>query len=246
MLAQTGLDRLEIAALSLVGSHAYGLAHESSDRDYRGIYIPATETVLAVAPGGSGASFVPPPEEHERKDPDLVVFELGKFMRLAAASNPNVLELLWAPSLAHTREGLRLRENRTSFLSTRVKETYGGYARSQLRHLKNIDDYLAGEQDEQERARKQKKREKFARHLFRLFEQGRQLLTTADMSIAVTDPVRLREQSLWPYAEIEAAFEQLDEEMKGLEGVLPERPDWDALNEIALDLRLAHLGWPAA
>jgi predicted nucleotidyltransferase len=229
LLADNGLDRVGVIALSLVGSRAYGLAHEGSDRDYRGIYLPHTEDVLALSPAGAKTRFAPPPEQYERKDPDLAIFEIGKFMRLAAASDPNVLEILWAPSLEHSAEGQLLRERRAMFLSERVRHTYAGYAHSQLQKLRNI---------EQERP---EKREKFARHLFRLFEQGRQLLEQGDMSIEVADPEELRTKSRWPLERIEAEFALLEDEFATLETVLPWGPDWDQINATIIAFRLAQL-----
>lgn len=114
-------------------------------------------------------------------------------------------------------------------MSQRVRHTYGGYAHSQLRKLRNIAE------------QRPDKREKFARHLFRLYEQGRQLLTDGDMDIRVSDPEALRAASAAPVEEITARFDELDAEFKQLESSLPEQPDLEAVGRLLVGIRLEQL-----
>ena len=71
------------------GSHAYGLATETSDEDRGGVYICPTTELL-----GLGFEYQ---EEIENDTHDIVWFELNKFMRLLLKSNPTVLESLFIP-----------------------------------------------------------------------------------------------------------------------------------------------------
>lgn len=107
------------------GSRAYGLAREDSDTDYKGII---------VGPRRWYFGFAPTPEQLELS-PDHVRYELRKFLRLATANNPTILEMLWTAEgdhVVHHPAGQRLLEARARFLSRRVADTFGGYALSQL------------------------------------------------------------------------------------------------------------------
>lgn len=232
VLRATGLDHLDIGLFVVGGSHAYGLATPTSDRDYRGFYVSPLEELLYVSPQLAEENPVaswqrrPAITEVEKHDPDLALYELGKFVYLAGRANPNVLELLWAPILAESEIGRRLRANRQLFLSQRVRQTYLGYAVSQLRKTQSIEE------------RRPERRAKFARHLFRLLEQGEQILSQGDLSVRVADPEKLRAMGEWPIERIEAEFTRLDERIKDLPSDLPLDANWDAINELLVELRL--------
>lgn len=111
------------------GSQSYGLATPTSDVDYKGIL---------VGPPGWYHGYLPTPEQVEL-GPDHVRYELRKYFRLAAAANPTVLELMWTPPACHvhmTPAGERLLAHREQFLSLRVKDSFSGYAMSQLGRIK--------------------------------------------------------------------------------------------------------------
>lgn len=111
------------------GSHAYGTSLPTSDLDLRGVCIAPKEYYL-----GFGQVF----EQAEQKEPDLVVFELRKFMKLAADANPNVLELLHTDESDHVVTSpifQKLAEHRHLFLSRKAKHTFSGYAVSQLKRI---------------------------------------------------------------------------------------------------------------
>lgn len=113
------------------GSHAYGLNVETSDLDIKGV---------AFGPPSSYLGFSHKFEQWEANEPyDSVVYEVRKFFRLAAACNPNIIEVLWVDDedvIHATPAGELLREHRGAFLSRRARHTFAGYARSQLRRIK--------------------------------------------------------------------------------------------------------------
>jgi hypothetical protein len=78
--------------LMTAGSHAYGLNTPTSDVDIKGIAVPPREYFLGFA-----NSF----EQAESKDPDMCVFDIRKFFRLAAECNPNIIEMLWCDESEH-------------------------------------------------------------------------------------------------------------------------------------------------
>lgn len=220
LLRQEPLRGRHVSLMCLTGSRAYGMAHSGSDADYRGFYLAPTEDFLGLGQ---------PQEQLEKNDPDLTIFELAKFCRLAQAANPNVFEVLYAPVMSEDEIGSLIRSNKQLFLSQRVRTTYTGYAHGQFKKLKSID------------ASRPEKREKFARHLFRLFEQGHQLLSEGDLTLRVSDPDKLRELSKAPLEVIQAEFDTLDASVRGMSSSLPEQPDYAAIDKLVREIRLETL-----
>lgn len=111
------------------GSQAYGLATPSSDVDLKGVM---------VGPARWYHGYLGGPEQLE-PSADHVRYEVRKYFRLAAAANPTVLELLWTDPSCHatlTPVGERLLAARDAFLSLRVKDSFSGYALSQLQRIR--------------------------------------------------------------------------------------------------------------
>lgn len=141
-----------IVYLTLHGSQAYGLATDQSDVDVKGICIPPTDVendLFQKFEQAENSPFVEEQFAHLKnpKNPKLesTVYSLKKFFVLAAAVNPNIVELLW------TEEGdryifedsmVKLFQNRDLFLSSKAKFTFTGYAFAQAakieRHRKWI------------------------------------------------------------------------------------------------------------
>jgi len=113
------------------GSHAYGTATPTSDRDVRGVMVPPRDCVL-------GMNRV---EQYEQKgDPDVVVYELRKYLALAADCNPNIIEIVFtddADVITVTPLGQRLRAARRMFMSKKAKFTFSGYAMSQMKRIES-------------------------------------------------------------------------------------------------------------
>ncbi len=100
----------------VVGSRAYGTDRLVSDEDLRGVFLvpPVEYTLLAATP-----------EQVADERNDCVYYSLRRFSELAAASNPNALELFWLPPdciRLDTPRFTRLRENRALFLSRRAPD----------------------------------------------------------------------------------------------------------------------------
>ncbi len=114
---------------TLHGSRAYGLERPDSDHDYKGV---------VVGPAAWYHGFIGGPEQIEHS-PDHVHFEVRKFVRLAAAANPTLLETLYtdpADWRVVTAAGRRLLDARERFLSKKVQHSFGGYALSQLKRIR--------------------------------------------------------------------------------------------------------------
>lgn len=111
------------------GSRAYGLARAGSDLDLKGVVVGPRRWYFGIEPA---------PEQIELS-PDHVRYELRKLLRLAAANNPSILEVLFAHPDDHrvvTKAGERLLRARDAMLSKRVADTFGGYALSQLARIR--------------------------------------------------------------------------------------------------------------
>lgn len=112
------------------GSKAYGLNTGKSDTDIKGVfYLPkeqfySTEYIAQVS---------------DEKN-DIVYYELGRFVELLLKNNPNILELLATPAdcilYKHpTMDVLQVE----MFLSKLCRETFAGYALTQIRKAKGLN-----------------------------------------------------------------------------------------------------------
>lgn len=214
-----------VAMLTVVGSRAYGTDRVDSDVDLRGFYVAPARRLL-----GTGKVA----EQYELSEPDVVVYELGKFAHLAAKANPVVLETAFSPLPAHVDDvGVLLRERASVFLSRHVATTYGGYARSQLGRVQ------AGNVDTGEMGRR---RVKHLLHCFRLLEQCRSLLATGVLDVRVGDPDRLRALAEEAAVDLDLAARVFHERLAAMDAAvasspLPALPDADAVDRLVLDLR---------
>ncbi len=155
----------------VVGSRAYGLAGPGSDHDRRGVYAAPTPLFWHLDK---------PPTHLDGPAEEQFSWELERFCTLALQANPTVLEVLWSPLVtAVTADGERLRATRHAFLSRRVAETYGGYARDQLKRVAA------------RRERTGETNHKQAMHMIRLLIAGAHVLRTGDILVDVT-PLRAR------------------------------------------------------
>jgi uncharacterized protein len=151
----------------VVGSRAYGLDHDGSDTDRRGVYLP---------PADLEWSLYGVPEQLECRDSEECYWELQKFLALALKANPNILECLFTPLVVRTSEvGDALLEKRSIFLSKLVYQTYNGYVMSQFKKL------------EQDLRTKEQINWKHAMHLIRLLLQGISILAAGHVPVKVAE-----------------------------------------------------------
>lgn len=219
------ISRGHLLHATLAGSRAYGLDTPLSDVDVRGFFIAPTSLFLGLQT---------PPEQYAKDEPDIVLYELGKFARLAAACNPAAIEVLFSDDVLFSDPKAKpLLENRHLFLSQQARERYLGYATSQLVRMEK----LIGGADATDRFH-EKTRAKHIRHLFRLLEQGQQLLSTGQPVVKVSDPAGLFAKAELPLVEIKSLFEKEVAKMKEIKSPLPLRPDLDAISELVVSMRM--------
>ncbi len=113
---------------TLVGSRAWGVSHEGSDEDRRGIFaLPFTWTI----------GLVDPPQDLVSLDGSHTYWEVGKAIRQALRADPNTLEMLFANPQAVDPIANELLAIRDGFLSQEIYGSFGRYALSQLDRLEH-------------------------------------------------------------------------------------------------------------
>lgn len=214
--------------LALTGSRAYGTSHEDSDWDFKGVYIAPLRAVLDLGKEPGNISIP--------GDYDMTLYELRHFCKLAADANPTVLELLWSPWTWQSWEGLDLIRQRQIFLSTKIKYTYGGYAREQLRK--------AREGSGGSRGVNHFKREKFVLHTLRLLHCGRSALTAGEVVVQLSPDTadRLKLLSAHLADDIDGLEMFVESEIDVLDRAasqssLKDFPDYAAINTLIYSLR---------
>lgn len=206
----------------VIGSRAYGLEGDESDTDRRGVYLPSAEMHW---------SLYGVPEQLENEATQECYWELQKFLLLALKANPNVLECLYSPIVEKvTPLGQELLQLRESFLSKLVFQTYSGYVASQFKKMQ-ADIRNHG-----------KVKWKHVMHLIRLLMSGITVLKEKQVMVEVGEhrerllaikrgEVPFEETNQWRkelQREFEGAFERTD---------LPERPDYERINEFLIRAR---------
>jgi predicted nucleotidyltransferase len=130
----------------LGGSKSYGTDTPQSDTDYRGVAV--TPEAIDNDPFNTFEQYLWKSEElsgrvsevdgKEEAAEEGVVYSTRKFFQLAAACNPNVLEILFLRDTDYvfiSEAGKLLIENRNMFLSQRAAKTFCGYALSQIHRI---------------------------------------------------------------------------------------------------------------
>lgn len=137
--------------LTVAGSRAYGIHRAESDVDLKGVAIPPKayfhgylsrfEQADKASEMRTFADLLNAEEQAAVAATKLEgsIYELRKFIGLAADCNPNILDALFCRDeelrLA-TPLGEKLRENRALFLSAKAKHTFSGYAAAQLKRIR--------------------------------------------------------------------------------------------------------------
>jgi uncharacterized protein len=206
----------------VVGSRAYGLDHDESDVDRRGIYL---------APADLQWSLFGAPEQFEDNADQSCYWELQKFLVMALKANPNILECLYSPAVEKlTPLGQELLAMRDAFLSQMIFQTFNGYAMSQFKKI------------EQDIRNHGEVRWKHAMHLLRLLITGAATLRDARVPVRVEahrDRLLAVKRGELPWPDVDAWRKDLhrDFERALAQTQLPERPDYEAANRFLLKAR---------
>jgi predicted nucleotidyltransferase len=220
----------------IVGSTAYGLAHEGSDIDRLGVFAAPTVALLGLSK---------PAESVVSSKPDATFHEAGKMASLLLKCNPAVTELIWLPEDLYevrTPLGDGLRRIRHCFLSRKyTRDAFLGYATSQFGRLENRGDGSFS-------ADTRKRTSKHARHLARLVWQGAELYRDGVLRVRLEDPERFRDFGERVAAgDLDIARRELAraaERFGSIDSPLPEHPDREAAEAWLLGVRRAFWDLP--
>lgn len=116
----------------IVGSQAYGTAIQGvSDVDYKFVYMQDTKDIISN-------NYI----DHIIINKDDSGYEISRFIELLVLNNPNILEILYTPedSIVYKDPIFDiLIEARDLFLTKQIKNSFGGYALSQIRKARGLN-----------------------------------------------------------------------------------------------------------
>lgn len=127
-LRDKGLMLFEVIS----GSRAYGTNKPTSDTDYRGVYILPQENLY-------GFNYI---EQVSDATNDSVYYEIGRFLQLLQAQNPNIIELFNMPdeNIIYKHPLFdEILKHRGSFLSKVCRDSFGGYAVAQIQKARGLN-----------------------------------------------------------------------------------------------------------
>ncbi|WAH36043.1 nucleotidyltransferase domain-containing protein [Alicyclobacillus dauci] len=223
----------EALIVVLAGSRVYGTHSPASDVDYRGIIPAKREMLLGLESWNT---------QIVRHEPDIVLYTLPKFVKLALGANPNILDTLFAPDDAivkMTKVGSELREMRRSFLSKRVYTTFTGYAHAQMQKLRNPGGHHGVHRDLIDKWGYDTKN---AMHLVRLYRMGYEALTDGVIRVGRPDAEELLEirNGAWSLQQVEQFAEEMNRKCEAAlaETKLPDEPDTERILTWLMDTQL--------
>ncbi|PPK87289.1 putative nucleotidyltransferase [Neolewinella xylanilytica] len=112
------------------GSHAYGLATERSDEDFRGVFAARIDSFLGLDH----------PRQLSDERNDRTYYELGRLFELLGKANPTALELLGTDGADVLYKHPLLADLRAeAFLSKACRDSFAGYALTQIRKARGLN-----------------------------------------------------------------------------------------------------------
>lgn len=119
------------------GSKAYGTNIETSDTDFRGIFLGHRKEI--------STPFFKIQEWTDESEEDTKLFELNFFIELCCENNPNIMETLFVDKSDIVLNSLQyeyLRDNRDLFLTKKIAHTTSSYAIQCLSKMKNHNKFI--------------------------------------------------------------------------------------------------------
>ncbi len=117
---------------TLSGSRAYGTNKETSDFDYRGVYILPIEYLL-------GNNYIPQISDNTN---DETYYEIGRFLQLLQTQNPNIVELFNMPEECILYKDPifdDILKYQSKFISKVCNDSFGGYAVAQIKKARGLN-----------------------------------------------------------------------------------------------------------
>jgi hypothetical protein len=115
---------------AISGSRSFGLATENSDTDIKEVYYLPKEDFF-------GLNYIP---QISNETNDITYYEIGRLVELLQKNNPNILEILASPEdCIQYKNPLMDLLKPEDFLSKLCKDTFAGYAISQIKKAKGLN-----------------------------------------------------------------------------------------------------------
>lgn len=120
----------------LSGSRAYGTNIESSDYDYKGVYVQPDNDIL-------GFKY----KNQIDVSKDITYYEIRRFIQLLQTANPTVLEMLYTKADYEHPVWKILYSQREKFLTKKCIQSFGGYAVAQLKKAQGLNKKMNWEKE---------------------------------------------------------------------------------------------------
>jgi hypothetical protein len=141
-LKEKGLLLFEVIS----GSRAYGTHKETSDTDYRGVYILPMNNLF-------GYDYI---EQIADETNDAVYYEIGRFLQLLENQNPNIIEILHMPEenilYKHPIFDELVLKQRSNFISKICKHSFAGYATTQIKKARGLNKKIVNPIDKERKS----------------------------------------------------------------------------------------------
>ena len=243
--------------LTIMGSEAYGVSSNDSDRDVYGFCIPPKDVVFPHLTGeilGFGKQvkrFSQWQEHHihyqddnagKGRDYDLTVYSIVKYFQLCMDNNPNMVDSLFTPPRCHltsTAVGQLVYENRRLFLHKGCWHKFKGYAYAQLHKMSNKSP--VGKR--LELVKEFGYDVKFAYHLVRLLLEVEQILAEGDLDLERhREQLKAIRRGEWTEGQIRGFFSQKESDLEKLynESSLPWTADEGPIKDLLLSCLNMH------
>lgn len=227
---------------AVVGSTVHGLhLPGTDDRDEMGICIEPMEKIVGLQ---NFEQYIhrdqPEGVPSQPGDLDLVVYSLRKYIRLAAAGNPTILILLFAPPIYSNEWGKELIANSHIFASRLAGQRFLGYLKAQKERMLGTRGQMRVTRTEL--IEKHGYDTKYAMHMVRLGYQGMEYLRTGKLTLPIPEPARTVCMNIRlgkiGFLKLLDHVEFLENEIKKLieASPLPRVPDFKKIDQLLVNL----------